>query len=535
MNNNRQMKKLPIGLQTFRKLIEDDYVYVDKTRHILELIRSGTYFFLARPRRFGKSLLISTLKELFSGQRELFEGLYIHDKIEWKRHPVIHLDCSMLPCDNDERLKRGLQYFTEQLAAEHQLSLNTHEYDLAFGELIAKLVEKYQEKVVVLIDEYDKPILDALDHPDAAQKNRDALRNFYSMLKGNDQYLHFVFLTGVSKFSKVSIFSGLNNLQDITISPHFSALLGYTQEELETCFAPHLEATCQAKRMARADLLSLLKIWYNGYSWGGDQAVYNPFSILNFLSDMEFRNYWFATGTPTFLVKRIRAQQIDIAEFERQMSGEQSFDSYDLQHLDLLPLLFQTGYLTIKAVRPARLGGKSYVLSYPNFEVQESLLTYLFADFSGKSVSKIQPLHEQLFEQLNAHDLAAFMQTMQALFSSIPYPLHLPEEAYYHSLFYMILKLVGAEVSAEVATDRGRVDAVLECDDRLYVIECKYGEPGRTVESLTQTAIRQIRDKRYYEPFLAKGKPLVLLGIGVVEKTLGYREEALECKITPND
>lgn len=522
------MKKLPIGLQTFRKLIEDDYVYVDKTRHILELIRSGTYFFLARPRRFGKSLLISTLKELFSGQRELFEGLYIHDKIDWHPFPVIHLDMSRVSSGQADMLERSLSSYVNEIADESGVTLTKEFLKDRFFELIDKLYEATASKVVVLIDEYDKPIIDHIETMETARENRDILREFYGVLKASDSHLHFVFLTGVSKFSKVSIFSGLNNLQDITISPHFSALLGYTQEELETCFAPHLEAACQAKQMARADLLSLLKIWYNGYSWGGEEAVYNPFSILNFLSDQEFRNYWFATGTPTFLVKRIRAQQVDIAEFERQMSGEQSFDSYDLQHLDLLPLLFQTGYLTIKAVKPARLGGKSYVLSYPNFEVQASLLTYLFADFSGKSVSKIQPLHEQLFEQLNAHDLAAFMQTMQALLASIPYPLHLPEEAYYHSLFYMILKLIGADVSAEVATDKGRVDAVLECDDRLYVIECKYGEAGRTLESLTQTAIRQIRDKRYYEPFLASGKPISLLGIGVVEKTLEFREEALE-------
>ncbi len=522
------MKKLPLGLQTFRKLIKQDCVYVDKTRDILELIQSGTYFFLSRPRRFGKSLLVSTLYEIFSGNQELFQGLHIYDKIEWKPHPVIHLDLSLISKENEEQLKQSLMYVVESIASEHHIKLGIQKYNMAFRELIIKLSEAYQQQVVVLIDEYDKPIIDLLENVDAAHKNREVLKKFYGILKGCDPYLRFVFLTGVSKFARVSIFSGLNNLKDITLTPQFAMITGYTQEELERDFDAHLAVVSETSRMSQEELLELIKFWYNGYSWDGKRTLYNPFSILNFFMDQDFGNYWFASGTPTFLLKKIREQQIDITGLEKQTLGVQSLDSYDIERLETYALLFQTGYLTIKGIKRARMGARSYILSYPNFEVRESLLTYLCADFTAASVAKIQPLHEQMFTYLEQEDLEAFIQMMQSLFSDIPYPLHISEEAYYHSLFYMIMKLMGAEVNAEVLTDKGRVDAVLECDDRIYVIECKYGESGRKVETLTRNALRQIHAKKYYEPFLKKGKKILLLGIGFVEKTLGYQIEALK-------
>jgi hypothetical protein len=242
---------------------------------------------------------------------------------------------------------------------------------------------------------------------------------------------------------------------------------------------------------------------------------------------MEFSNYWFASGTPTFLIKKIREQDVDITELEQQTLGLQGFDSYDIEHLETFPLLFQTGYVTIKDVKKSRRGSKSYILSYPNFEVQESLITYLLADFTGESIPKIQPLHEQMFSYLEAENIDAFIQMMQSLFAGIPFPLHLREEAYYHSLFYMILKLLGAEISVEIVTDKGRIDGVLECDERIYIIECKYGESEQKMDILTQNAIRQIHEKKYYEPFLSSGKKILLLGIGFIEKTLGYQVEIL--------
>lgn len=521
------IKKLPIGIQTFKKLIHDNCVYVDKTREILELIQSGQYFFISRPRRFGKSLLVSTLYEIFSGNRELFKEFYIYDKIEWKAHPVIHLDCSVISRENEEQLKYGLLYFVENLASHHQIELGARDYDMAFRELIIKLSKKYQEKVVVLIDEYDKPIIDFIDNIEVARKNREVLRNFYGMLKGSDPYLRFVFLTGVSKFARVSIFSGLNNLDDITIDSRFSTIAGLTQNEVEMYFPEYLIELQKQEGLSQEELLEQIQFWYNGYSWDGVTQVYNPFSLLNLFAKMAFSNYWFASGTPTFLIKKIREQQIDITGLEQQTFGLQGFDSYDIEHLETFPLLFQTGYLTIKDVKKSRHGSKSYILSYPNFEVQESLLTYLLADFAGESIPKIQPLHEQMFSYLEAENIDAFIQMMRSLFADIPFPLHIREEAYYHSLFYMILKLLGAEISAEIVTDKGRIDGVLECDERIYIIECKYGEPGRKMDTLTQNAIKQIHEKKYYEPFLSSGKKILLLGIGFIEKTLGYQVEIL--------
>jgi hypothetical protein len=522
------MKKLPIGIQTFSKLIHDNCVYVDKTREIFNLIQSGQYFFISRPRRFGKSLLVSTLYEIFSGNQELFHGLYIYDKIEWNAHPVIHIDLSGISYDNADVFKQSLSSFLDSIAHNSEIELSGEFLKDRFFELIRKIYEKTRSKVVVLIDEYDKPIIDHVDDIEIARNNREVLKNFYGVLKYSDQYLRFVFLTGVSKFSKVSLFSGLNNLEDITIDARFVTIAGITQDELGTYFIEHLSKLQKQEKLSREELVEQIRFWYNGYSWDGVTQVYNPFSLLNLFAKLEFSNYWFASGTPTLLIKKIREQHIDITGLEQQTLGLQGFDSYDIEHLETYPLLFQTGYLTIKDTKTSRRGSKSYILSYPNFEVQESLLTYLLADFARESVPKIQPFHEQMFEYLNSENIEACIQLMQSLFAGIPFPLHIREEAYYHSLFYMILKLLGADVSAEVVTDKGRIDGVLECDERIYIIECKYGEPGRTMETLTQNALRQIHEKKYYEPFLNKGKKILLLGIGFIEKTLGYQVEILK-------
>ena len=523
------MKKLPIGVQTFSDIIHEDYLYVDKTREIYNVLSSGKYFFLSRPRRFGKSLLISTLHEIFAGNQELFKGLYIYDKIDWQSRPVIHLDFLLIPHDTEDRLLYGLRETIKTIVEAHQLHLEMQEYDLAFQQLIMKLAEKYQQKVVVLVDEYDKPLIDAIEKPDIAQANRDILRNFYGVLKGCDPYLRLVFLTGVSKFSRVSIFSGLNNLDDITLEPQFATITGITQEELESYFADYLTLLQQSKKLSKDDFLDRIRFWYNGYSWDGSTLVYNPFSLLNFFKKQQFQNYWFATGTPTFLIQAMRAQKFDVTTLEQKTLTLETLESYDIHTLHLTSLLFQTGYITIKAVKEVRHGALRYILSYPNFEVEESLLRYLLADFAGNpDANTIPPLYDRMLDHLEAGQIEEFLTVMRSVFASIPYPLHLPEEAYYHSLFYIILKLLGADINAEVMTDKGRVDGVLEFDDRIYIIECKYGQPGTTSETLTNQAIQQIHAKKYYEPFLDSGKKLLLMGIGFLEKQLAYQLEELK-------
>jgi len=502
---------LPLGIQTFSRIIEDNQLYVDKTREILRLITSGRYFFFSRPRRFGKSLLVSTLKEIFLGNRELFKGLYIYDKIAWKKHPVVHLDFSMITHDTPEHLEESLGNFLKHTAEAYGISLRFNLFYDNFRELIEKLSSN--GRVVILIDEYDKPIIDHITDMAKAQANREILRNFFAVLKGSDPYLQFVFLTGVSKFSKVSVFSGLNNIKDITLNEQYATLLGITQEELETCFREYIAELAKARKMNHEELSATIKHWYNGYSWDGVNRVYNPTSLLNLFYDKRFSNYWFATGTPTFLIEMIKKADLDITKLEKIQIGDNILDSYDLENLDTTSLLFQTGYLTILDIE--LFGEESlYNLCLPNHEVRNSLFNYLLAAYTYTPVTEIAPAYHNLIRSLAQKDTETFRSLLVNLFSRIPYNLHIREERYYHSLCYMILALMGAEINLEVLSDKGRMDGVLELDSAIYVIEFKLGTAA--------TALAQIKAQRYWEPYLHRGKELFLLGIG------GFGEKQIE-------
>jgi len=332
-----------------------------------------------------------------------------------------------------------------------------------------------------------------------------------------------VFLTGVSKFSRVSIFSELNNLRDITFSKQFATLLGYTQTELESYFDKYIQSLCFELGMKKAHLLTKIKIWYNGYSWNGKDQLYNPFSILNLFAEQRFSNYWFATGTPSFLMKLIKNTQLDVTTFENQKISEIIFDSYNIESLNIFALLLQTGYLTVTEIdQKART--PQYVLNYPNFEVKEAFVTYLFASFTQNELGKIQPAAENLRDYLQAENLEGFMDIIRALFAKIPYPLHIKQEAYYHSLFYMILVLMGVEIDLEVLTDKGRIDGVLEFEDKIYLIEFKYAKTGKNMARLTNQALKQIKTKNYGERFLNDSRPRVYLGVGFLGKKIGYKK-----------
>jgi len=516
------MKKLPIGIQTFSKIIKDDCVYVDKTRNIAELIQSGEYFFLSRPRRFGKSLLVSTLSEIFSGNQTLFQGLYIHDKIEWQPHPVILIDFNGISYSNEEVFKASLLSLLDDVAAEYDIVLSKTFVKDKFAELIKKIYEKTQQKLVILVDEYDKPIIDHIDNIEKATKNREILREFFSVLKYSDAFLRFAFLTGVSKFSRVSIFSDLNNLRDITFSKQFATLLGYTQEELENDFGEYIQSLCFELGTKKSHLLTQIKTWYDGYSWNAKDKMYNPFSILNLFAEQQFDNYWFASGTPTFLMKLIKNTALDVTRLENEKVSKIIFDSYNIETLNVYALLFQTGYLTITSIdKKART--PQYILNYPNFEVKEAFITYLFETFTNNGLEEIQPKAEKLRSYLEAENLDGFMNIIRALFAKIPYPLHIEQEAYYHSLFYMILVLMGVEIDLEVLTDKGRIDGVLTFEKIIYLIEFKYGKAGSKMDSLTSQAIKQIKDKNYGERFLGDGRSLVFLGVGFAGREIGYK------------
>jgi hypothetical protein len=515
------MKKLPIGIQTFSKIIKDNCVYVDKTRHIAELIDSGTYFFLSRPRRFGKSLLVSTLSEIFSGNQALFQGLYIYDQIEWQSYPVIVIDFNRISYSTDEVFKSSLLSFLDQMAEKYRIFLTSQFVRDKFAELIEKIAEKTQQKVVVLIDEYDKPIVDHIDDIEKASKNREILRDFFGVLKSSDAFLRFVFLTGVSKFSRVSIFSDLNHLRDITLSKQFATLLGYTQTELESYFDNYIQTFCFELGIKKAQLLTQIKAWYNGYSWNAKDRLYNPFSILNLFAEQQFDNYWFASGTPTFLMKLIKKNALDATQLENKTVSKIIFDSYNLENLNIFALLFQTGYLTITHIDTQDLLPE-YTLNYPNLEVKNALITHLFEMFTKNRLDEIQPAAKHLRQYLQTENLEDFMNLIRALFAKIPYPLHIEQEAYYHSLFYMILILMGVEIDLEVLTDKGRIDGVLTFEDKIYLIEFKYGKAGSKMDRLTHKALSQIKDKNYGERFLNDLRPRIYLGVGFAGKEIGY-------------
>lgn len=382
------MKKLPIGIQTFSHLIDDDYLYIDKTENIFNLLEEGgKYYFLSRPRRFGKSLLVSTLREIFSGNKELFKGLWIYDKLDWQQHPVIHLDFLGLEYGTRKDLIKSLEYLVNKNAAHHGIQLQADGYDKRFKELISGLSKK--NKVVILVDEYDKPIIDFVDKPEIAEVNRKVLKTFYGSIKGGDEYLRFAFITGVSKFSKVSVFSDLNNLRDITVSNLFSTILGYTHGEFLHYFSNRIEEMAGNKKDGKEELIGDIKSWYNGYSWDGENFLYNPLSILNFFQEKKFGNYWFETGTTSFLMKLIKNYEVDVKELDNYKSGEAIFDSFEPDHINVVSLLFQTGYLTLKNVESIDRVRYLYTFSYPNIEVKEAFMENLLGYFSSRFPNEV--------------------------------------------------------------------------------------------------------------------------------------------------
>jgi len=518
------MKKLPISRQTFKQIIKDNYLYVDKTKDIHRLITSGDYIFLSRPRRFGKSLTVSTLKEIFTGNKELFKDLYIYDKIEWNKYPVIHVDFTLISHSDKKVLKSSLCSFLNKTAKQNNIMLKNKFVGDKFKELIEELSINSKEKIVILIDEYDKPIIDHITDMKKASENREVLREFYSVLKGSDEYIKFVFITGVSKFSKVSIFSGLNNLKDITLYDEFSTIMGITQEELNSYFPLYIKELGEKEELSEEETLEKIKYWYDGYSWDGTKRLYNPYSILNLFDSKKFRNYWFSTGTTTFLIELIKKEKYEITGLENITVSEYVFDSYDIENIGLNSLLFQTGYLTVKRV-DKKTG--LYTLTCPNSEVKESILNYLLGEMIDKEVSLVKPLYLELKQTFQEEKIDKAIEIIKSIFAKIPYTLHMEAESYYHSLFYIILTLLGVKIDPEVLTDKGRIDGVLEFPDKIYIMEFKYGKGGSKMKSLLNKAIKQIKEKKYYERFTGEDRKVIFLAVGFIEKEINYKVEVL--------
>jgi hypothetical protein len=510
------MKKLPIGTQTFEKLISDNAVYVDKTEYIYNLINSGRVYFLSRPRRFGKSLLISTFEELFKGNKKLFEGLYIYDKWDWtKTSPVIHLDFTKITYTTNEELEFSLNKFVELKAQENEIVIDK-EFLLAmkFAQLIEKLHKKSGERVVILVDEYDKPLIDNLSKEGLYQEVKRRLHDFYQVIKASDEHLRFVFLTGVSQFSGLSIFSGLNNLNDITMDLRYGAICGYTQEELETNFKEYIESTSQMMQITKEEILSQIKRWYNGYSWDGKVFVYNPFSTLMFFDKKEFENYWFATGTPTFLIEQIKKRNDLELLIEQRTVNSSSLRGRGDTNIENIGLLFQTGYLTVKKKEIGEDNTPRYTMDFANMEVRKAFIGNLLEIYTNKEPSEVESINKKVREALRQRDGNRLQKSLVELFANIPYDLTTEKESYYHSLFLLAARMSGYEVEGEVHTDKGRIDVVLKKGNDVIVVEIKYGKKSK-IEQLLKKAMEQIKEKKYYERY--SSSEVSLLAIAFVD------------------
>ncbi len=504
------MQKLPLGIQSFEVLRTRGYVYIDKTEIIHRLVTEGMYYFLARPRRFGKSLLVSTLRCLFEGRRELFQGLWIAeaDRWDWQPQPVVVIDFNSIALDTPEHLQQGLLYQLAQRASEAQLQLVSPSYVSQFGELITGLSRQTGQPVVVLIDEYDKPLIEHLGKGApglaVARANRDILRGFFGVLKGADvaNATSFVLLTGVSRFSRVSVFSALNNLRDISMSRQYAGLLGYTTAELRDYLAAHIEKLAAETEQTVATIRARLAQYYDGYRFSTKPlTVYNPFSVLSVLRDLEFKNYWFTTGTPTFLIKLLREQQYALPQLEGLQVDETVFSTFEIDHLRPEALLFQTGYLTIAGVE-----GEIYTLDYPNQEVKTSFTKAVLLA-SERLAAGVTSHVLRLSGYLQVGKLEAFFTAMTAIFASIPYDIETQrDEAYFHTIFYLVLSASGGAAQSSLLTSRGRIDLVVTFPDRVYIMEFKCNQS-------TETALRQIHAQGYAEPYQGSGKEIVLLGI----------------------
>ena len=498
------MKNLPIGVQSFEKLIQGQYLYIDKTKHIYNLLAtSGGIYFLSRPRRFGKSLLISTLEAIFAGKKDLFKDLWIYDQdYDWQEHPVIRISFGGVLYDNKQTLIDYLSKELSDIANKYNVKLSEPRFDFRFKELIQKLSQI--NKVAILIDEYDKAMLDVIDNIELSKANRETLRGFYSVIKETDQHLKFVFLTGVSKFSKVSVFSGLNNLNDLTMDTRYAELLGYTQQELERYFVDRINILAEHEQLNINELLDKIKHWYNGYRFSKENtSVYNPFSTLLLFDKNDFANHWFTTGTPTFLLNIIKKNKYTALDIDSIESSTEVFDSYDIDNLNVEPLLYQTGYLTICDYNKER---DTYKLGYPNYEVKNSFLKRLVNLFSAVSTPLISSHLYKLIDSLTVNDLDNFFETLEVFFANIPYDIQISTEKYYQSVFYLVFTLIGLIIEAEVKTNKGRIDAVIVLEDSIYIFEFK-------LEGSKEEALNQIKEREYYQKYQNSNKKIVLVGV----------------------
>ena len=504
-------RKYPIGIQSFENIRKEGYLYVDKTALVYQLVQTGKYYFLSRPRRFGKSLLLSTLQAYYEGKKELFEGLAMASlEKDWKTYPVLHLDLNARRYEDVHSLVAILNQHLESWEAVYGDEKKDRAPEERFAYLIEKICRKTGRKVVVLIDEYDKPMLQAIHNKELQSSYRNILKAFYGVLKSKDAYLQFALLTGVTKFSKVSVFSDLNNIEDITLIRDFAGLCGINEEELYATLSTDIQELAEAVGMSYEDTCRRLKEQYDGYHFAErTSGMYNPFSLLNVLKSKQFRNYWFETGTPTYLVELLKENHYPLEHLTYEQATADTLTGIDTVDSSPIPVLYQSGYLTIKDYDPEF---ETYTLGFPNKEVEEGFTRFLLPYYahirSGSSAFHIV----NFVKEVRSGDIDGFMKRLQSFFSDTPYELVRDLELHYQNVLFIIFRLVGFYTQAEYHTSEGRVDLVIRTDQFIYVMEFK-------LDGTAEEALQQIEEKQYALPFASDPRRLFKVGVNFSNAT----------------
>ena len=507
--------KYPIGIQDFEDLQRNGYAYVDKTNFVYKLADEGKYYFLSRPRRFGKSLFLSTLEAYFQGKKELFEGLAIYDlETEWKKYPIFYIDLNTANFREKDSLYTVLNDYLTTWECKYGTRESEATLALRFKGVIARAAEKEGCGVVILIDEYDKPILQTLRAPELQAEHRAQLKAFYSVLKTQDRYIKFAFLTGVTKFGKVSVFSDLNNLTDISMDHRYISICGMTEKELLTNFKEGIKELAEANGDTEEATIAKLKARYDGYHFEENTVgIYNPFSVLNTLSRLRYKDYWFETGTPTFLVDLLKMHNYRLPDMTKERVSDDVINSVDSLSTNPIPVIYQSGYLTIKGYDERF---KKYLLGFPNKEVEEGFLNFLLPLYT--SAGNNSPfLVDEFVQDVESGNPERFMQRMKAFFADTSYQVVGNAELYFQNAMYLVFKIMGFYTQVERPTSDGRIDAIIQTPNYIYVIECKL---DRTADE----AIKQIENNGYAEPFLMDKRKLYKIGVSFSSETRGVAE-----------
>ena len=512
--------KYPIGIQSFDRLREDGYVYVDKTALVYDLASNGTVYFLSRPRRFGKSLLISTMEAYFRGKRELFKGLAIeHLEKDWKEYPILHIDLNSRRYENAESLRSELNKYLEIWERRYGDEFKDRALEERFFQIIAKAYEKTGQRVVILVDEYDKPMLQAIGDEALQDEYRNTLKAFYSVLKTQDRYIKFAFLTGVTKFGKVSVFSDLNNLDDISMDNRYIDICGITEQEMHRYFEESLHELAAGERLTYEETCDRLRLLYDGYHFEVDTVgLYNPFSLLNTLNKHKFGDYWFETGTPSFLVYLLKQADYNLNNLQDEMVSADVLNSVDSMSKNPIPVIYQSGYLTIKDYDREF---KIYRLGFPNREVENGFIKYLLPLYTPIEENKSEFYVANFINDIRKGNPDGFMERLQSLFADSDYKITGKMEKYFQNSMYLIFKMMGFFTEVERTTSRGRMDIVMKTKDYIYVMELK-------LDGTADEALKQIEDKGYAEPFKTDGRQIYKIGVSFSSETRGIEDWRIE-------